>query len=165
MGTNYKKSSGKGIIIPYGDGPELLYKENIAQNVYLNTKEKRPERVSDCGESSRFTPGLFYCSYQQEIYMLRKETIGRLFGSAKEQHGFLYKKYGSLYFYKKNGAGAKLRHQLCLQSESVGLTAGFCSILLIDYTYTKFTYYDFRISFTNHLHLKLKLITCKINLK
>ena len=31
----------------------------------------------------------------------------------------LTKKYGNLYFYKKNGAGAKLRHQLCLQSEGV----------------------------------------------
>lgn len=88
----------------------------------------------------------------KEIYMLRKETIERLFGSTKEQHGFrytqyignarmnmkaglifvcmnlkklakildarerqdkkpgfffiLYKKYGSLYFGKKSGAGA-----------------------------------------------------------
>ena len=29
----------------------------------------------------------------KEIYMLRKETIERLFGSAKEQHGFRYTQY------------------------------------------------------------------------
>ena len=42
----------------------------------------------------------------------------------------LYKKYGSLYFYKKNGAGAKLRHQLCLQSE-VSPKAYLFSFILI----------------------------------
>ena len=30
---------------------------------------------------------------KKEIYMLRKETIERLFGSAKEQHGFRYTQY------------------------------------------------------------------------
>ena len=95
--------------------------------------------------------------------MLRKETIERLFGSAKEQHGFrytqyignarmnmkagltfacmnlkklakildarerqenksgfffiLYKKIWEFVFLQKNGAGARLQHQLCLQSE------------------------------------------------
>ena len=29
----------------------------------------------------------------KEIYMLRKETIERLFGTAKEQHGFRYTQY------------------------------------------------------------------------
>ena len=101
----------------------------------------------------------------KEIYMLRKETIERLFGTAKEQHRFRYtqyignarmnmkarltfacmnlkklakildiregrtinqdsflsftKKYGNLYFGKKNGAGTRLQHQLCLQSTAV----------------------------------------------
>ena len=35
------------------------------------------------------------------------------------------KKYGSLYFGKKSGAGAKLQHQLCLQSVRVVVTTLF----------------------------------------
>lgn len=31
-----KKEAGKGLVIPYGDGPEILYPESIGKNVYLN---------------------------------------------------------------------------------------------------------------------------------
>ena len=116
------------------------------------------EEYLETSEDIRYTLG------NKEIYMLRKETIERLFGSAKEQHGFrytqyignarmrmkagltfacmnlkklakildvrerqdkksgfffiFYKKYGSWHFGKKSGAGVRLQHQLCLQSEA-----------------------------------------------
>ena len=114
------------------------------------------EEYLETSEDIRHTLG------NKEIYMLRKETIERLFGSAKEQHGFrytqyignarmnmkagltfacmnlkklakildarerqenksgfffiLYKKIWEFVFLQKNGAGARLQHQLCLQS-------------------------------------------------
>ena len=41
----------------------------------------------EVSEDIRYTPG------NKEIYMLGKETIERMFGSAKEQHGFRYIQY------------------------------------------------------------------------
>ena len=45
------------------------------------------EEYLETSEDIRYTLG------NKEIYMLRKETIERLFGSAKEQHGFRYTQY------------------------------------------------------------------------
>ena len=45
------------------------------------------EEYLETSEDIRHTLG------SKEIYMLRKETIERLFGSAKEQHGFRYTQY------------------------------------------------------------------------
>ena len=45
------------------------------------------EDYLETSEDIRYTLG------NKEIYMLRKETIERLFGSAKEQHGFRYTQY------------------------------------------------------------------------
>ena len=45
------------------------------------------EEYLETSEDIRHTLG------NKEIYMLRKETIERLFGSAKEQHGFRYTQY------------------------------------------------------------------------
>ena len=45
------------------------------------------EEYLETSEDIRYTLG------NKEIYMLRKETIKRLFGSAKEQHGFRYTQY------------------------------------------------------------------------
>lgn len=45
------------------------------------------EEYLETSEDIRYTLG------NKEIYMLRKETIERLFGSAKERHGFRYMQY------------------------------------------------------------------------
>lgn len=33
---NYKETSSEGVVIPYGDGPETFYKDNIGKYIYLN---------------------------------------------------------------------------------------------------------------------------------
>ncbi len=36
METSEEKKTGEGAVIPFGDGPDLLYPESIGKNVYLN---------------------------------------------------------------------------------------------------------------------------------
>ena len=36
MNIKHKKNDNSGVVVPYGDGPEAFYEENIAKYVYLN---------------------------------------------------------------------------------------------------------------------------------
>ena len=61
----------------------------------------------------------------KEIYQQRKETIERLFGTAKEQHGFRYTQYiGKARMEMKAGTMYNLNRCGCLrdeiQAESIG---------------------------------------------
>lgn len=43
--VNYEKSNDEGVVIPYGDGPEEIYKDNIGKYVYLNLLSAAKEYV------------------------------------------------------------------------------------------------------------------------
>lgn len=45
MNIKHKKIDEDSIVIPYGDGPELFYEENIAKNIYLNMINSAKEYV------------------------------------------------------------------------------------------------------------------------
>lgn len=36
INVNYEKYENNGLVIPYGDGPNLFYNDNVGKNVYLN---------------------------------------------------------------------------------------------------------------------------------
>lgn len=47
MGAEAERPAGKGFVVPFGDGPEPLYKDNIGEKVYL---KELPTRHTDCAE-------------------------------------------------------------------------------------------------------------------
>ena len=87
------------------------------------------EEYLEASEEIRHTLG------NKEIYMLGKETIERLFGSAKEQHGFRYTQYiGNARMRMKAGLtfacmNLKKLAKILDARERQGKNSGFCFIL------------------------------------
>ncbi len=72
------------------------------------------EEYMEAAEDIRHTIG------NRQIYQLRKETIERIFGTAKEQHGFRYTQYVG-----KSPDGNESRAYVCLhESEKTGKDPG-----------------------------------------
>ena len=66
--------------------PSLSKCTESKEHVKIVTRHIWAEYLEKC-EDIRYTIG------NKEIYDLRKETIERIFGTAKEQHGFRYTQY------------------------------------------------------------------------